>query len=176
MLIAVSGLARSGKNTVTDRLAARLRAQLVRASHKDVAARRHMDVLVFERTIRGAALDKELDAWTVAEAKKHKRCVVDAMLSGWLLPNADLRVWLYATDEVRAGRAVTLDPTIKKADALRYIGERDRVFRNRIKKVYGIDWWDPKWYDIMINTGGAFDRRPDAVVDVVVAAIKARKR
>ena len=167
MLVALSGIARAGKNTTAELLSKKLGLPVKRATMKTFAKEQGVGVLEFEHTIASdtsGKWDKKLDTWIKENAKE---CIMDGMLSCYDLPHADIKIFLYATEEERAKRTVK-DDGVSEKESIAYIRSRDLVFRDRIKKIYGFDWWDHKYYDLCINTG---KYNPEQVVEIILKAL-----
>lgn len=167
MIITISGNAGSGKDTTGDLVGKKLGLRVVKATLKTYAAREKLDILGFEKAGNVEKYDRELDAWQREEAKRGG-CVLVSMLSAYNAPHADIRVWLHAPLDVRAGRIAKRD-SIPLAKARKYVAERDGTFRKRIKKLYGFDWWGQDLYDLAINTG---KWQSEEVANIIISAIK----
>jgi cytidylate kinase len=169
MIVAISGSAGSGKDTTGDLLGKKLGLRVVKSTLKTYAKEKGLDILDFEKkyAAESSKWDRKLDAWQRDEVRKGNLILV-SQLSAYNAPDADIRVWLSAPEEVRAERLAKRDK-IPHAKALAYIESRDREFRNRIKGLYGIDAWDPNMYDLVINTA---KWKPAEVVKIIMEAIK----
>lgn len=175
MIITISGNAGSGKDTAGDLLGKKLNLPVIKATMKTFAKERGMDVLEFEKKIKEAGdspeFDYKLDSWQKEKVKETGDCVLVSMMAAYNFPNADLKVWLHAPENVRAERMSNRDGVSKKK-ALGYVRARDLVFRKRIKKIYGFDWWAATYYDLVINTEKWL---PDQVVEIITTALKNRR-
>lgn len=167
MIIAVSGNAGSGKDTTGDLLGKKLGLRVVKATLKSYAREKKLDILDFEEALKSDRYDRELDAWQREEVAKGD-CVLVSMLSAYNAPKADLRVWLHAPLETRAGRIAKRD-NVPIAKAIEYVSGRDRTFRARIKKIYGFDWWSQDLYDLAINTGRW---QSEDVANIIINSLK----
>ena len=167
MIIAISGLSGCGKNTVGERVAAKLKLRPVRVSFKDEAARRGIPLMELQKLAGsdGGKLDRELDAKVVAEAEKGD-CVVMTWLAPWMVKNADLRVWLNASEEERAGRVAKRDGMAQE-QALKHVRARDKDNMERYRKYYKIDICERPGFDLEINTG-SFE--PDSCAEIIAEA------
>ena len=153
MITTISGNAASGKDTVAELLAKRLKIKLIRASLRVFAVEKGIDILDFEKTFTSDSdyWDKKLDEWQKEEVKKAGECILVSYLGAYHIPGADLKIWLYADEQVRSQRIAQRDG-IAKEKALAYLQERDEFFREKTKRIYGIDFWSPKLYDLRIDT------------------------
>lgn len=167
MIIAISGLSGCGKNTVGEKIAAKLSLRPVRMSFKEEAARRRISLMELQAIAGsdGGALDKELDAKIGEEAAKGS-CVVMTWLGPWMVKNADLRIWLNASVEERARRVSGRDK-MTQAQAKKHVRARDKDNIMRYKKYYGIDIRDRSIFDLEISTNRF---NPDQSAEIIAEA------
>lgn len=171
MIICISGLAGSGKNTVGEIVAKKLSLDEVKLSFKDEAKRENVDLMKVQREAENdESYDKELDREIVKRAKKGN-CVVMTWLGPWTVKNADLRVWLNVSEKERAKRVAKRDRMgIKKA--LQHIRKRDEGNRRRYRRYYGIDIMDHSIFDLEINSD-VFN--PQQIAGIVIKAAEAKR-
>lgn len=173
MIIAISGLVGSGKDTVADGVAQQLGLRRIKLSFKDIARDLGIPLMEYQRYVeKDLTIDREFDNRVVAEAKKGN-CVVSTWLAPWMIKDATLRVWLDASEEVRAERIAKRDG-IKKIAALIHVRERDLHNRGRYLALYGIDINDRSPFDIILNTEKLTIAQEIAII-VAAAKIKAEK-
>ena len=174
MIIAISGKTASGKDTVAKLLSKKTGFKLLSFSFKDFLKEKYSkEVLEFERRL-DLNFDKEFDSWVKKEVLKYKdqNLIVVSRLSAInLLDIADLKIFLYASDDERAKRLAKRE-NLSLKEAKKLLEERDKVFEERIKKVYGIKYDDPIHYDIIINTT---DKDPKEVVDIIACLVSNKK-
>ena len=170
MIITIAGLALSGKDTTAELLAEKTGFKLLKSTMKEFARKKNLDVLEFEKQYaeKTSQFDREMDEWQKRVVAEEKDCILTSQLSAVNIPNAELKVWLYAPVEERAKRAVNRDNKTPEESA-EYVKSRDKEFRERVKKVYGIDWWDLKYYDLVINSAKF---KPEQVVKIILSTIK----
>lgn len=166
MRITISGLACSGKDTIGELLAKELGLKVFKVSMKELTQGK--DILEFEKSIITDEIDKQLDEYQKELGIKEDNFVLISRLSAVNIPHADMKVWLYAPEEVRAHRISKRD-SIPPEEALDYIKERDKTTIERIEKIYHIRFDDLKYYDIAINTS-RFD--PEECVNIIKTAVK----
>jgi len=166
MIIAISGLSGCGKNSVGEKVAAKLGLRPVQVSFKEEAKRRGLGLMELqELASKDPALDRRLDEKIVAEASKGN-CVVMTWLGPWMVKNADLRVWLNASEEERARRVSGRD-RMGLAKAREHVRKRDANNMERYRKFYNIDINDRSIFDLEVNT----DRfNPEQSSEIIVAA------
>ncbi len=171
MIITISGKTASGKNTISKILAEKTGFKLLSFSFKDfLDERTSKKTLDFEKHL-DPNFDREFDQWMINKILKNKNenLIVVSRLSAINLKDlADLKIFLYASDEERMKR-LSKRENLPTEDAKKLLKERDEVFENRIKKVYGINYDDPKYYDIIINTE---NKTPEEIVNIILKLIK----
>lgn len=171
MIICVSGLAGSGKNTVGEIVAKKLNLDEVKLSFKDEAKREDVDLMTVQReATKDESYDRELDREIVRRAKKGN-CVVMTWLGPWIVKNADLRIWLNVSEKERAKRVAKRDRMSLKR-ALEHIRKRDENNRRRYRRYYGIDIMDHSLFDLEINSD-VFN--PQQIAGIVIKAAEAKR-
>lgn len=171
MIITISGKPGSGKDTIGNLLGKKLGLKVIKASLKKDAKKKGMDILDFEKkyAIKFKEYDIKLDAWQKKKVEKDgENCVLISMLSAYNIPHADLKIWLNCPLRERARRISKRDKIPLKR-ALEYVKERDMVFKNRIRKLYKIDFWDSKFYDLSIDTS---KNNPKEVIGTILKRLK----
>jgi cytidylate kinase len=162
--VALGGPIGVGKSTVARSLAERLRVPLVSAGgvFRELARRRGVTVVDLNRLAENdPSIDRDLDRLQ-GELARQGPCVVESRLSGWMV-EADLKVWLDASVEVRAARVAARegqDPDAAREELL----VRERSEWSRYQTLYGIEMTDRAPYDLVIDTS-RWD--PDVLVDVL---------
>ena len=136
--IAVSGKSGCGNTTVSTLLSQALGVTLINYTFRQLAAEKGMTLAqVIESAKTDDSYDMYVDSHQVELAKKEP-CVLGSRLAIWMLKEADLKVYLYASDEVRANRVFTREggdlKQIKEFTAM-----RDSEDSRRYKKLYNID-------------------------------------
>lgn len=168
MIITVSGRPGSGKDTIGDLLGKELGLKVVKATLKKNAKRKGVNILEFEKkyAMKSKSYDLELDEWQKKHVKRN--CILVSMLSAYNIPNAGLKVWLHCPLKERARRISKRDD-IPMDKSMKYVKERDEVFKNRISKLYDIDFGNPKFYDINIDTSKNNSRQ---VIEIILKRLK----
>ena len=170
-IIAISGKSGCGNSTVSRLLAERLERRLVNYTFHTMADEMG---LPFERLLEMASADssydRQLDDRQVAMA--HERdCVIGSRLAIWLVRDAQLKVYLHASSEVRAERIRTREGG-NAQDVLSFTKRRDQLDRERYLSLYGIDNDRYDFADLVINTERM---APDRIADVIAAAVGIRR-
>ncbi len=166
--IAISGKSGCGNSTVSRMVAERLGLEVINYTFRNMAE----DLgISFEELRRRAekddSMDRQLDARQV-ELAKNGGCVLGSRLAIWILKDADLKVYLTASPEVRAKRIAAREKRSFK-DALDETGERDSLDHARYLRIYGIDNNDLSAADIVIDTD---TNDQHAVTDMIVDAVE----
>jgi cytidylate kinase len=149
--IAISGKSGCGNTTVSRLLSERLSLQLINYTFHDMA--RELG-LSFEEVCRLAERDNQYDLSLdrhQVELASQGSCVLASRLAIWLLEQAQLKVYLYASPEVRAGRIARRENQ-PPAQALREVNERDERDRQRYLRLYEIDVDDYGFADLVVDT------------------------
>ncbi|MDD2655905.1 MAG: cytidylate kinase family protein [Candidatus ainarchaeum sp.] len=166
MIIAVSGLTGSGKNTFGELLAKRLGYSVVSPTFKDLAAKEKVSLLEFQRRAESdPSIDKRFDAMLKQQAAKGN-CVVTTWLGPWMLA-ADFRVHIFAPERTRAERIADRD-SMPVQQALRHIRERDSGNIKRYMDLYHIDIRDTSTFDLALSSE---TYKPAQMVDIALAAM-----
>ena len=130
--------------------------------------------LTLAQVIENAKTDDSYDI-TVdtrqVELAKSESSVLGSRLAIWVLKEADLKVYLYASDQTRAVRIFNREggdiEEIKKFTAMRD-GEDSR----RYQKLYQIDNNDYEFADLIIDTA---KYKPKQIVKIICRELKKRK-
>jgi len=170
MIIAVSGLTGSGKNTLGELLAKKLGYRLICPTFKDLAAKEGIPLMEFQKKAEADPnIDKKFDA-LLKEQAGSGNCVVTTWLGPWMV-EADVRIKVFAPLKARAQRIAKRDK-MSLEDAASHVKERDERNRNRYKKLYHIDIFEEDIFDACFNSG-VF--KPDKLLEMSLALIKAKK-
>lgn len=171
MIIAVSGLAGSGKNTFGKALAEKLGYRVVCPTFKDLAEKEGISLMEFqEKAAKDPEIDKKFDEELKSQAKGGD-CVVTTWLGPWMV-DADVKVLVFAPGKVRAERLAARDGKSVE-EAAEHIQKRDAQNRERYKNVYGIDIHDTSNFDIALSSASY---KPEQMVDIAMHAIEQKKR
>ena len=175
MLITISGVPGSGKTTVAKLLAARLGLPHVYAGdlYRQEAKKRGLSLEQFNRLAESDhSIDRQLDAAMAARARQGN-VVLEGRLAGYLAAEDRLdalKVWLDASDEVRAQRVGQ-----REGRDWRGVLEENRVRHGsdskRYQVIYGYDLADTGVYDVVLSTD---DRTPEALVEELVGLVHHR--
>jgi len=178
LVITISGLHGTGKTTVAEILAKRLRLRHVSAGQlfRQIAGERGLSLSdMSSRASEKDELDRLVDSCTKEEAGKGN-VVIDGLLAGWIAgEDADLRFYLSALDDVRIARIARRDKCSFE-EARKVTLFRERLERRRFKRFYAIDIDDYSIYDLVLNTGLLSPRGNVRVLESFARAYMAEHR
>ena len=168
--IAISGKSGCGNTTVSGLLSKTLGVTLINYTFRQLAAEKGMTLPeVIEAAKNDDSYDKYVDKHQV-ELALAEPCVLGSRLAIWMLKEADLKVYLLASDDTRAKRIFNREggdlQQIKDFTAM-----RDREDTGRYKEFYGIDNNDYAFCDLIIDVN---EKTPEEIVGLIVAELKKR--
>lgn len=169
--VAISGKSGCGNTTVSGLLAKTLGIKLINYTFRQLAQEKNMTLVeVIEAAKNDDFYDKYVDKHQVELALKES-CVLGSRLAIWMLKEADLKVYLYANDDVRAKRIFNREggnlQQIKDFTAM-----RDREDTNRYKAFYDIDNNDYSFADLIIDVN---DKTPEEIVKIILDKLEEKK-
>ncbi|MEM1507903.1 MAG: cytidylate kinase family protein [Candidatus Bathyarchaeia archaeon] len=149
IVICISGLAGSGKSTVARRIAEHYGLKYYSGGDalRAIAAERGYRIYdrgwweteegmrFLEERLRNPDLDRLIDDRMLKWAEEGN-VVLDSWTMSWLLKDADLKIWLDASEEVRAQRISKRDG-ISFEEALKRMRERERQTKEIYRALYG---------------------------------------
>jgi cytidylate kinase len=163
--IAISGRSGCGNTTVSKMTADILNLRFINFTFRNLAQERGLDLKkVLELAASDDSWDREIDTRQVALAREGGGCVLGSRLAIWMLKEADVKVYLYASAEIRAGRIVNREGG-KLDEVAAFTEDRDRQDHDRYLRIYNIDTDDYSFADLVIDTGSL---TPDEITDMIV--------
>lgn len=154
MRVTVSGLPGSGTTTLAEALSSRFDLEHVSSGDvfRAMARERGVTLAEFGRIAEeDPEIDREIDERQREIARERDDVVMEGRLSGWMVEDADLRVWLAAPLEVRAERVADREEqTVEEAHD--EIEKRQNSEARRYREIHGIDIGDLSVYDLVIDT------------------------
>jgi cytidylate kinase len=171
--IAVSGKSGCGNTTVSRMVAGNLGLRFINFTFRSLAEERNITLReVLEKAALDDSWDREVDTRQAALAREGGGCVLGSRLAIWMLPEADLKVYLTAKPLTRARRIMNREGGDLEAIA-RFTAERDRQDRERYLRIYHIDNDDYHFADLVIDTD---DLDPKAIAALIVNRAKSALR
>jgi len=177
MIITISGTPGSGKSTVGGLLSKKLKCGYydIGKIRRAIAKKRGMTLEEYNKFGESdESTDREVDDYQGELGKSKNNIVLVSRLGYHFVPNS-FKVFLKVNREEAAKRIVKdytrsheeKPETIK--DALRMIEARNASDRKRYMKYYGIDPYENKDYDLVIDTYG---KSPAEIVGEILKATK----
>ncbi len=167
MRIAISGKSGCGNTTVSKMLAERLEITWINYTFRMMAEDKGLEFSELRRRAElDDAYDRELDNHQV-ELARQGDCVLGSRLAIWMLKEADLKVFLDGSEEVRASRINRREGGDSEAKLIE-TRERDSADSARYKRIYGIDNHDTSVADLVIDTE---DHTPQEIVSLIIEEI-----
>ena len=168
--VAISGKSGCGNTTVSTLLSQNLGIKLINYTFRQLAAEKGLTLAqVIENAKNDDSYDKYVDNHQVELAEKES-CVLGSRLAIWMLKIADLKVYLYASDETRAGRVFNREGG-DLAEIARFTAMRDSEDSRRYKKLYEIDNNKYDFADLIIDTA---NYSPEQIVDLILNELEKR--
>jgi len=157
MLITVCGKPGSGKSTLARYLAKKFHYKFISIGDLVRKLGKKMGLSVLEIT-KLAEKDKKIDKMIDSYHLKYKQednIVMDSRIAFHFFPKS-LKIFLTSKPEFAARRILSAKRSSEKvktySQTLKEIKERTLIERRRYKKTYKVDIFDPKNYDIIIDT------------------------
>ena len=162
--IAISGKSGCGNTTVSTLLAETLGIKLINYTFRQLAQEKGMTLAeVIEKAKSDDSYDITVDTHQVELAKKES-CVLGSRLAIWMLKEADIKVYLIASDDTRAKRILNREggdlEKIKEFTAF-----RDSQDSARYLKLYNINNNDYEFADLKIDTANF---TPEMIVEKII--------
>jgi cytidylate kinase len=154
MKITISGPPGSGTTTLARAVAEKHGFQLVSAGEmfRDLAKERGLSVAGFsELAEKDITIDALIDVRQKEIAKARDNIVVEGRLSGWMVEDAGLRIWLNAPLACRAKRIATRDG-MDEYTARELTLQREESERTRYRNYYNIEIDDLTPYHLAMNS------------------------
>lgn len=180
MKVTISGKAGSGKSTVAKLLSEKLMLKhysigdLMRA----MALEKELSLLELNKLAeKDISIDLELDNKLKEIGRTKDNFAVDGRLTAFFIPNAEIRVFLEADDNVRAERILKNKREHEKSKSLKEaiinIKKREESEKKRYQKYYGINYLDKKLYNHVIDTTKL---TPNEVVGEIMEFMKQKQK
>jgi cytidylate kinase len=167
--ITISGKSGCGNTTVSRLTAQTLGLGFINFTFRTLAEERGLSLEeVLSRAVSDDSWDREVDRRQVYLARMEEGCVLGSRLAIWMLPEADLKVYLRAAPATRARRIMDREGGSLE-DVAAFTAERDRQDRERYLRLYGIDNDDYGFADLVIDTD---DLDPSQITGLITAELR----
>jgi cytidylate kinase len=177
MRITVSGPPGSGTTSLARYLAEKYGLEFISAGEvfRRLAREHDMDLAEFGRLAESdPSVDRMIDARQKEIGEASEKIVVEGRLSGRMIENADLRIWLAASLECRAKRIAGRDG-MDEEGALAYTRNRQHSEATRYQTYYDIDISDLSSYDLVLSSETFGVDALGAIVDTAIACLRRQK-
>ena len=169
--IAISGKSGCGNTTVSKLLSEKLNVKMINFTFRSLAEETGLTLPeIIEKAKTDDSFDIAVDTRQVEMAREDS-CVLGSRLAIWMLKEADIKVYLYASDEVRAKRIQN-----REGGALDEIASftrmRDEQDSSRYKKLYNIDNNNYSFVDLEIDTSLY---NPEEIVEQIITLLLDKK-
>lgn len=172
MRIAISGKSGCGNTTVCNLLSEKTGFPVVNYTFRQLAEEKGYDFWTFCKMAEtDDNIDRELDSKMVQMALKTEDSILGSRLAIWNMEQADIKVYLTASDQERA-RRITRREGGSYEERLEQTQNRDKKDSARYKRIYGIDNNDTSKADLVINTEG---KTPQEIVDLILSLVCTKK-
>lgn len=175
MRITVSGLPGSGTTSISRYLAERHGFSMISAGEvfRQLAKEHDMELARFGDLARqDPSYDKMIDARQKEIAAERDNIIVEGRLSGWMVDDADLKIWLYAPVGCRIKRIAFRDQVADEETAKKLTLEREQCEADRYRSYYDIDIADLSIYHIVLNSDRWDIDGLGAIIDTAIARLK----
>jgi cytidylate kinase len=175
MRITVSGLPGSGTTSLSRYLAERHGFSMISAGEvfRQLAKEHNMELARFGELARqDPSYDKMIDARQKEIAQERDNIIVEGRLSGWMVDNADLRIWLYAPISCRIKRIAFRDQVADEKTAMDLTLEREQCEADRYRSYYDINISDLSIYHIILNSERWGVEGLGAIIDTAIGRLE----
>ena len=174
MRITVSGLPGSGTTSLSRYLAERHGFALISAGEvfRQLAKEHSMELAEFGRLAEeDPSYDRMIDARQKEIAQSRDNIIIEGRLSGWMVEDADLKIWLYAPIGCRIKRIAFRDQVTDEKAAEQLTLEREQCEAGRYRSYYSIDISDLSVYHLILNSGHWNVEGLGAIVDTALTQL-----
>jgi len=172
MRITISGPPGSGTTSLARYLAEKHGYRVISAGEmfRALAQERGVSLAAFGALAESdPSVDRLIDARQKETAESANDIIAEGRLSGWMVDNADIKIWLKASLGCRIGR-ISLRDGEGEAAARLHTEERQASERTRYRTYYGIDIDDLSVYDLVLSSERWNVEALGAIVDAAIAA------
>jgi cytidylate kinase len=175
MRITVSGLPGSGTTSLARYLSEKHQYDLISAGEvfRQMAREHDMDLAEFGTLAEHEpSFDKMIDERQKEIARSQDNIVVEGRLSGWMVPDADLKIWLNAPVSCRVKRIQFRDVVSDEETAKCTTEEREKCEAIRYQMYYQINIADLSPYHMVLNSEHWGVEQLGAIIDTAISVTK----
>jgi len=167
--IAISGRSGCGNTTVSKMVADSLKLRFINFTFRSLANEHNIDLKkILELASSDDFWDKEVDTRQVSLARKEGGCVLGSRLAIWMLKEADLKIYLNVSQEIRVERIIEREGG-NHDEVAAFTIDRDKQDQGRYFRIYGINTDDYSFADLIINADYI---TPQEITDIIIAKAK----
>ncbi len=173
MRITISGPPGSGTTSLARHLAGKHGLAFISAGEvfRQLAREHGMELAEFGRFAESdPSVDRMIDARQKEIGESTENIIVEGRLSGRMVENADLRIWLTASLACRAKRIAGRDG-MDEEGARAYTENRQHSEATRYRNYYGIEITDLSQYDLVLSSETFGVDALAAIVDTAIACL-----
>lgn len=174
MRITISGPPGSGTTSLARLLAQREGMELISAGEmfRQLAKERKMDLSELGKQAENdTSIDALIDVRQKEIARTKDGIILEGRLSGWMIEDADLKIWLTASLGCRAKRIAQRDGMDEYSARMQTIS-RESCEGRRYSNYYGIDIRDLSPYHIILNSELWNTEQLSAIVALAISFLK----
>ncbi len=166
--IAISGRSGCGNTTVSRLLAETLDIAFINYTFRTLAQESNVSLTeIIEKAKTDFSYDLAVDTKQV-ELARRSSCVLGSRLAIWLLPEADIKVFLTASEELRAKRIMSREGGTVEHN-LQFTAMRDKEDTRRYFELYSINNTEYSFADLIVNTE---IYTPDSIATLILAELE----
>jgi cytidylate kinase len=140
---------------------------------RQLAQEHSMDLAAFGRLAeQDPSFDMMIDQRQTEIASRRDNIIVEGRLSGWMVKDADLKIWLFAPLGCRLKRIIFRDHVPDEKAATEITTERERCEARRYLVYYNIDINDLSLYHLVLNSEHWGVTALGAIADTAIAGLK----
>ncbi|MFB6282325.1 MAG: (d)CMP kinase [Halobacteria archaeon] len=154
MRVTVSGPPGSGTTTLAKSLSSEFGYEHVSSGDvfREMADERGYSLGEFnERAEEDPEIDREIDLRQKEIGESRDDVLLEGRLSGWMVEDADVKIWLDAPVDTRAARIQEREGGVPEK-VVEDVEAREESEAKRYREIHGIDIHDLSVYDLVINT------------------------
>ena len=167
--IAISGKSGCGNTTISRLVADALELRFINFTFRSLSQEKGMELAeILELAAKDDSWDREVDSRQVALAREEGGCVLGSRLAIWMLPEANLKVFLTARPETRAERIQRREGGSLENIAT-FTALRDWQDQERYLRIYNINNNDFAFADLVIDTD---DLHPMQIANLIIEKLQ----